>query len=100
MLIPFVALLLIAVLPFGLDFVLVAPHLEVSAEATPPGAWNVLYLPLEHSDAGGSRAIGPLMHSSYHDPRAVRILSDWMKAIACTSPPAHPRPARGPASLR
>ena len=47
----------------------------MTAETTPPGCWQVWQFTGEDGDG----AAGGLMHSaSYQNPRALRILADWM----------------------
>jgi len=80
LLIPLATLVLIVALPFGADLLILAPHLEISAEATPPGVWTVHYLRADVASAEDAAPDDPLMHSTYYDPRAIAILGEWIRS--------------------
>jgi hypothetical protein len=82
---PFVILVTVLVAPFGRDIAIAAVHLEISAEPTPPGDWQVHQLPsvaeAEESTRQSSTTTG-LMHSTYLHPEAIRIVEDWVQGRA------------------
>src|SRR5262249_34743920 len=92
LLVPVVALLSIFLLPFGVEAVLCAPLLDISAEMAPPGNWPVCQLDLRSeddispyiepsvSDETQRRTPVTLMHSSYNDPRAMRAIHLWLQS--------------------
>ena len=68
----FLGLLLI---PFGPELAPYAVLLDVSAEPTPPGTWQVCQLPTQPPD----KPI-PMMHSaSYSLPEAIHLIITWMQ---------------------
>jgi alpha-beta hydrolase superfamily lysophospholipase len=84
---PLVLLLAILIAPFGPDLVLGSVHLDITAEATPPGAWTVHHLrgaPTvgERHEPGAEGASG-LMHGTHASPEAIRLLVDWLREKVC-----------------
>src|SRR5262245_35618481 len=103
----------LALLPFGPEFAIRSPFIEVSAEATPPGACSVVQLSWEPQPAieeahprypgGGAGWVDRTMRTSlrlwdqvassairlqhsktYSDPRAVAVVVGWMQQMAGT----------------
>jgi len=76
-----ILLLSITLLPFGRQVALSNVLLDVTAETTPPGDWEMhLLTPAEHVDGTGQMAAAdPLRHSIYEDPRTHEIIGDWIE---------------------
>jgi hypothetical protein len=75
------ALAILLVLPFGHSLAVYSFLLEMSAEATPLGAWTVHhYEPAIRDAKGGRRTVPALTHSSVYDHCDVlKGLTTWMK---------------------
>ena len=72
---PLPVLLAVLLLPFGPGLAPFATLLEVSAEPTPPGSWQVHQLPTHPAGAPI-----PLMHSaSYQLPEAIALIVAWLR---------------------
>jgi len=76
LIIPLLSVLL--VLPFGWQAALANILLDVTAENTPPGSWEIhLIEPPTSEEIGGP--VPPLMHKVYENPRVQRELSEWIE---------------------
>src|SRR6266702_4295703 len=65
-------------LTIGPEMLMAAMLFEISAEATPPGKWNLVQLKPEKLEPGQSPG---LQHSSIYENReALAVISDWVKA--------------------
>jgi hypothetical protein len=82
---PLPILLAVALLPFGPGLAPFATLLDVSAEPTPPGSWQVHQLPTQPPHEPIS-----LMHSaSYQLPEAIHLIVSWLRhRLASVAPPA------------
>jgi hypothetical protein len=74
---------LLLTLPFGSTIAVYSILLEVSADATPPGAWTVhQYEPVPTAAAAGPAAPS-LAHSGVYDhPKVLEELTAWMRKQA------------------
>jgi hypothetical protein len=77
---PLILLFALLIAPFGPDLALACVHLDITAEATPPGTWTLHHL-RGAPGAGEPRAPGlesayGLMHGTHASPQAIRILVD------------------------
>lgn len=67
---------------FGWELVLASPLMDVSVEPTPPGQFSVSHFaPTEQPPSADAESRGPdgLLHSSsYEDPRALGLLTQWI----------------------
>lgn len=69
---------LLLVIPFGWQAAVANILLDVTAENTPPGSWEIhLIEPPTSEELGG--AVPPSMHSVYENPRVQRKLAEWIK---------------------
>lgn len=74
--IPLLSLLL--VLPFGWQAAFANILLDVTADTTPPGSWEIhLIEPPTSEEIGGP--VPPLMHKVYENPRVQRKLGEWIE---------------------
>jgi len=74
--IPLLSLLL--VLPFGWQVAFANILLDVTADTTPPGSWEIhLIEPPTSKEVGAP--VPPLMHKVYENPRAQRKLGEWIE---------------------
>jgi hypothetical protein len=82
------ALATLLVLPFGPNLAVYSFLLEISAEATPLGAWMVHQYPPVLARASGGRATkSTLIHSSVYDQENVHEdLTTWMKGYIGVEP--------------
>ena len=76
LIIPLLSLLL--VLPFGWQAALANILLDVTAESTPPGSWEIHLIEPPTSEEIGV-PVPPLMHRVYENPRVHRILCAWIE---------------------
>ena len=72
-----------------------SPFIELSAESTPPGTWQITQLEGYHTgkwtDLFGTE-LRTLAHSTiYSDARAIKNIVDWMIATAESVPVSPPR---------
>jgi hypothetical protein len=81
---PLILLLALFIAPFGPDLVLACVHLDITAEATPPGIWMVHHLRaapgVGERRVPGLEGVYGLMHGTYDSPEAIRIIVDWLLA--------------------
>ncbi len=83
--IPLSAILGLLMLAFGPEAAMAALILEVTAEATPVGAFEVHTLPFVgavDADSESGAADRPLSHSVYESPAACQIVAAWLRAQA------------------
>jgi hypothetical protein len=74
---PIASLLLI---PFGWEIAACALFLEVFAETTPPGPWDLLHL--QQPEAWAKDGARPVRHSFLHeDPRVFAAASEWISHL-------------------
>jgi hypothetical protein len=64
-------------LPFGIRFATAGVSLQLSAEVTPPGNWEVLQLPCAKITLEGEAR---LRHETHSDPRAIAAIGEWLSA--------------------
>ena len=77
---PVIFLLSLVLIPFGWEIAFANLLINVNAEPTPPGHWNLHLLEpsLSHSEIYYDQ---PLMHSLvYEDSKALVLIFDWMKS--------------------
>jgi hypothetical protein len=76
-----IVLLSITLLPLGRQVALSNVLLDVTAETTPPGNWQIhLLTPAEEvDDAEQSEATEALRHSIYEDPRTHDMIARWIE---------------------
>jgi hypothetical protein len=76
LMIPVLSMLL--VLPFGWQAAFANILLDVTAETTPPGSWEIhLIEPPTSEEIRGP--VPPLMHKVYENPRVQRKLGEWIE---------------------
>lgn len=68
----------IGMAPFGLRMALGGLSLQMSAEGSPPGPWNVLQI----SSSPRGLGEGGLRHSTYDSPIALKHLQEWIVGIS------------------
>jgi hypothetical protein len=74
--IPLLSLLL--VLPFGWQVAFANILLDVTADTTPPGSWEIHLIEPPTSEEVGA-PVPPLMHWVYENPRVLRKLGEWIE---------------------
>ena len=73
-------------LPFGWQHGLGNIFLDVTAETTPPGSWEVNLLdPLSNQKPKNPDDALPLQHSVHSDPRAHKLICEWMVCVDAIS---------------
>ena len=73
-----IALLSILMLPFGWQVAVANILLDVTAETTPPGCWEVQLIEAPASEEL-EVAAPPLMHKVYENPRVQETLCEWIE---------------------
>jgi len=69
---------MLLVLPFGWQVAFANILLDVTAESTPPGSWEIhLIEPPTSEEIGGP--VPPLMHKVYENPRVQTKLGQWIE---------------------
>src|SRR5262245_25972053 len=76
-----IPLLSILMLAFGWQAAIANILLDVTAETTPPGSWEIHLIEPPTSEELGV-PVPPLMHSVYENPRVHRKLSEWIETLA------------------
>jgi hypothetical protein len=75
-----IPLLSILMLPFGWQAAVANILLDVTAETTPPGSWEIHLI--EPPTSEEIRApVPPLMHKVYENPRVQRKLGEWIETL-------------------
>jgi hypothetical protein len=82
LIIPVLSLLL--VLPFGWQVALANLLLDVTAETTPPGSWEIHLIEPPTSEEIGA-PVPPLMHKVYENPRVQRKLGEWIETLGSSA---------------
>jgi hypothetical protein len=75
----FLSLLLIV--PLGVHLAVVNLLLDLAAEPTPLGKWEIRLLSLPGSTNSQPRHPPPIAHAVYTNPEAVSFICDWIKAL-------------------
>jgi len=85
LLLAIIILLSITLLPFGWQVALSNIVLDITAETTPPGRWEVNQIELSPRQVQAGD-VQPLQHSVvYEDPRSLTLICDWMERTEMTS---------------
>jgi hypothetical protein len=80
LMIPLLSILML-LFGFGWQAAVANVLLDVTAETTPPGSWEIhLMEPPTREEIGGP--VPPLMHKVYENPRVQRKLSEWIETRA------------------
>lgn len=80
-----IILLSITLLPFGWQVALSNILLDITAETTPPGTWEVNQIEPTHSQVQAGD-VQPLQHSVvYDDPHSLTLICNWMERTEMTS---------------
>jgi hypothetical protein len=81
-----IIVLSIMLLPFGWQVALSNILLDITAETTPPGTWEVNQIEPTHSQVQAGD-VQPLQHSVvYDDPHSHTLICNWMEHTEMTSP--------------
>ncbi|HSK29333.1 MAG TPA: hypothetical protein VLA17_05165, partial [Candidatus Limnocylindria bacterium] len=74
-----IMVLSITLLPFGWQVALSNILLDITAETTPPGTWEVNQIVPTHGQVQAGH-VKPLQHSVvYDDPDSLALICDWME---------------------
>ncbi len=82
---PVVALVFFLSLAAGREMALAGAYLEMAAESSPPGQWDVVLVPEPHERTDGDQPYAPkapsgLQHAqSYVNPQALAIMGAWIE---------------------
>jgi hypothetical protein len=79
-LVPLSIIISILLIPFGWQLALGSIFLDVTAEATPPGSWQVDLLDPEQREINQDD-FRLLQHSIHSDPRAHLLICEWMGRV-------------------
>ncbi len=84
-----IIVLSITLLPFGWQVALSNILLDVTAETTPPGTWEVTQIEPTHNQVQAGD-VQPLQHSVvYDDPHSHALICNWMERTEMTSLTVH-----------
>jgi hypothetical protein len=85
-----IPLLSILMLPFGWQAAVANIFLNVTAETTPPGSWEIHLIEPPTSEEIGA-PVPPLMHKVYENPRVQIRLGEWIETLGWRGPWARER---------
>jgi len=85
-----IPLLSILMLPFGWQAAVANIFLNVTAETTPPGSWEIHQIEPPTSEEIGA-PVPPLMHKVYENPRVQIKLGEWIETLGWRGPWARAR---------
>jgi hypothetical protein len=83
------------IVPFGPHLALANVFLDMTAEATPLGRWEVHQVPPRGPD-GSSGDLPPMAHSVYTNDKAIALACDWIMALPDGLAPSPAAALRGP----